>query len=111
MRVRKLPITDYDINNYDTDYYGYGYVDIFINEEQTIGERVNCIFRSKDLTKFNDDTCTDLTFAILCNDCYIKTGIEQLYRLNCGQIIPVQFEGEFNPVIPLEWIEKKFWLM
>jgi hypothetical protein len=111
MRIRRLPVTDYDINNYDLDYYGYGYVDIFINEEQTIGERVNCIFRLKDLQKFNDDNCIDFTFAILCNNCYVKSGIEYLKGLNCGQIIPVQFEGEYNPTIPLEWILEKFWLL
>lgn len=111
MRVKQLPITDWNFELYDSDYYGYGDVDIFIDESRAVGERVNCIFRAHDLEKFNDDECTDFTVAILCNDCYVKSGIRELEGLMAGQIIPVVFEGEFNPTIPLEWIEQKFWLL
>lgn len=111
MRIKRLPFTDWDFELYDPDYYGYGNVDIFIDDSREIGERVNCIFRMKDIEKFKDDTCTDFTVAILCNHCGIKSGIKELDGLWAGQIIPVVFEGEFNPTVPLEWIEQKFWCL
>lgn len=111
MRIKNLPITDWDFELYDPDDYGYGDVDIFIDEDRMIGERVNCIFRRKDIEKFDDDECTDFTVAVLCNSCYVKSGIKELEGLNAGQIVPVVFEGEFNPIIPLDWIKEKFWEM
>jgi len=109
MRIKRLPITDWDLDLYDEDEYGYGDVDIFIDDERMVGERVNCIFRLKDIEKYDDNDCTDFTVAILCNSCFIKSGISELEGLNSGQIIPVRFEGEYNPTIPLEWIKSKFW--
>lgn len=109
MRVRNLPKTDWDISLYNTDYYGYGDVDVFTSKEKNIGERVICLFRKKDLENYSDDSCNNTTFAILCNSCGIKSGIPELRGLNAGQIVPVQFNGEFNPQIPLIWIKKRFW--
>ena len=111
MHVRKLPITIWDISVYNLNYYGYGDVDIFTDGNENEGERAICIFRKKDLINYNDENCHDFTLAILCNDCGIESGINELKGLNAGQIIPVQFNGEYNPVIPLEWIKKKFWLL
>ena len=109
MRFKKLPIVSWDMSIYNPYFYGYGDVDIYVDESYTIGERVISIFRKKDLIKYADDKCKDLTFCILCNSCGIKSGIKSLIGLNAGQIIPVQFNGEYNPTIPLEWIRKKFW--
>jgi hypothetical protein len=109
MRLKQLPITEWDINCYNLEYYGYGDVDVFIDESNMIGERVWCIFRKKDLEKYNDDLCFDTTFAILCNDTGTESGITCLKGLNAGQIIPVKFNGERNPSIPLEWINFHFW--
>lgn len=109
MRIRKLPNTVWDISVYNLDYYGYGDVDIFADDNESRGERAICIFRQKDLGKYNDENCHDFTFAILCNDCGIESRIRELRGLNAGQIIPVQFNGEYNPTIPLEWIREKFW--
>lgn len=109
MRIKKLPHTCWDINAYHADLYGYGHVDIFIDECRSIGERVICIFRRKDLLKYNDKYCYDKTIAILCNDCGINSNIYDLLHLNAGQIIPVQFNGTELPIVPLNWIELKFW--
>ena len=109
MRVRNLPTTNWDISDFSLDYYGYGDVDIFINQRENVGERVISIFRLKDIEKYDDDKCFDTTFAILCNDCGIESGIQELVGLNAGQIIPVKFNGDNNPTIPLNWIEQKFW--
>ena len=111
MRIKRLPVTEWDFEAYNSEFYDYAPVDIFIDESRSVGERVNCIFRKKDISKFEDDQCTDFTVAILCNHCYVRSGIKELEGLYAGQIIPVVFEGEFNPTIPLEWIEKKFWLL
>lgn len=107
-RVKKLPKTDWDIGNYDLDFYGYGEVDIFVNEKGA-GERVNCIFRIKDYEKYDDDNCFDHTFAILCNDCGVLGATKELQGLNAGQIIPVKFNGANNPELPLNWIKSQFW--
>ena len=109
MRLKRLPIVSWDISEYSPDYYGYGDVDIYVDASYNVGERVICIFRKKDLIKYNDDKCKEVTFCILCNSCGIKSGISPLVGLNAGQIIPVRFNGEFNPTIPLEWIQKRFW--
>ena len=109
MRTRKLPKTDWDISLYNTDYYGYGDVDVFTSTEKNIGERVICLFRKKDLGYYSDDNCKQITFAILCNSCGVNSGIEELVGLDAGQIVPVQFNGEFNPQIPLNWIKTRFW--
>lgn len=45
----------------------------------------------------------------LCNDCGTESEISELQGLNAGQIIPVKFNGERNPSIPLEWINFHFW--
>ena len=111
MKIKKLPKTDWDISLYNTDYYGYGDVDVFTTEAKNIGERVICLFRKKDLIHYSDDSCKILTFAILCNTCGVKSGITELRGLNAGQIVPVQFNGEFNPQIPLIWVQKRFWEM
>lgn len=110
MRIKRLPITDWDFELYDPDEYGYGDVDVFIDDSRSVGERVNCIFRLKDIKKFDDNECSDTTLAVLCNSCFIKSGIDELQGLDAGQIVPVVFEGEYNPTIPLEWINAKFWL-
>ena len=109
MKIRSLPKTDWDISLYNTEYYGYGDVDVFTSEAKNIGERVICIFRKKDIDKYHRNDCYDTTFAILCNSCGVKSGIQELEGLNAGQIIPVQFNGEFNPQIPLIWIKNRFW--
>jgi len=109
LRIKKLPITDWNIANYNLDYYRYGDVDIFINDKKNIGERVICIFRARDITKYNDDNCYDYTFAILCNDCGIESNIKELKGLNAGQIIPIRFNGTNNPELPLNWVESQFW--
>ena len=109
MRLKRLPKVSWDISEYSPDYYGYGDVDIYVDDSYNVGERVICIFRKKDLIKYNDNKCKDFTFCILCNSCGIKSGITSLLGLNAGQIIPVRFNGEFNPTIPLEWINKRFW--
>ena len=109
MRIRRLPKTTWDIEIYDLDYYGYGDVDVFINEACTIGERVWCILRKKDIIKYEDDNCFNFSFAILCSDCGIESGISELIGLTAGQIIPIQFNGKENPTVPLEWISAKFW--
>lgn len=111
MRIRKLPITCWSINAYHSDLYGYGQIDIFIDDDQRIGERVICIFRRKDLLKYDDNKCYDTTLAILCNDCGVHSGIYDLYGLNAGQIIPVQFNGPELPTIPSDWMSLKFWLI
>jgi hypothetical protein len=110
-RIKNLPTVNWDGSLYDTDKYGYAQVDIFVNEEQTIGERVFCIFREKDLVRYDDSNCYEISLAILCNHCGVKSGIDDLIGLNAGQIIPIQFNGEFNPIVPLEWIESKFWYL
>lgn len=109
MRIRNLPKTDWDISLYNTDYYGYGDVDVFTSKEKNIGERVICLFRKKDLEYYTNDSCTKTVFAILCNSCGVKSGINELRGLVAGQIVPVQFNGEYNPQIPLNWIQKRFW--
>jgi hypothetical protein len=111
MRIRSLPIIDYDIENYSLESYGYADVDVFTDETELIGERVNCIFRKKDLEKVKLDECEDISFAILCNDCGEESGIELLKGLNAGQVIPIQFNNEYTPFVPYEWIKQKFWLM
>jgi hypothetical protein len=111
MRIRNLPKTDWDISLYNTDYYGYGDVDVFTSKEKNIGERVICLFRKKDLEYYTNDSCTKTVFAILCNSCGVKSGISELRGLVAGQIVPVQFNGEYNPQIPLNWIQKRFWEM
>lgn len=110
-RIRRLPTTCWSIDAYHPDYYGYGQVDIFVNQDETIGERVICIFRKKDLDKYDDDNCFDYSLAILCNDCGIYSGIPTLHGLNAGQIIPIQFNGDNIPTVPIDWIESKFWLL
>jgi hypothetical protein len=109
MRIRNLPKTDWDISLYNTDYYGYGDVDVFTSKEKNIGERVICLFRKKDLEYYTNDSCTKTVFAILCNSCGVKSGIPEVRGLVAGQIVPVQFNGEYNPQIPLIWIQKRFW--
>ena len=108
-RIKNLPRITWDANEYDPELYGYAKVDVYIDEDHSIGERVFCIFRERDLIKYEDDKCNDTSLAILCNHCGIKSGIDELIGLNAGQIIPIQFNGEYNPTIPLEWIEAKFW--
>lgn len=34
MRIRNLPKTDWDISHYNTEYYGYGDVDVFTSPEK-----------------------------------------------------------------------------
>jgi len=109
MRIKLLPTTYWEFKYYNPKAYGYGDVDVFLNESQDIGERVVCILRKKDMLKYNDDKCTDIVFGILCNDCGVHSGLVDLTGLNAGQIVPIQFNKEYNPTIPLEWIEKKFW--
>jgi len=109
LKIRRLPSTSWDISDYNLDYYGYGDVDVFINKDRNVGERVICIFRSKDIERYYNDKYYDKTLAILCNDCGVESGIEELMGLNAGQIIPVEFNGPENPTIPLNWIESKFW--
>lgn len=111
MRIRNLPKTDWDISLYNTEYYGYGDVDVFTTKEKNIGERVICLFRKKDLEYYRNDSCTKTVFAILCNSCGVKSGINELRGLVAGQIVPIQFNGEYNPQIPLNWIQKRFWEM
>lgn len=111
MRIKNLPTTSWDLEDYDLDYYGYGDVDIFTDKSLTVGERVWCIFRKKDIEKYQDDECYEQTVAILCNDCGYESGIPELEGLNAGQIIPVNFNGNDNPTIPLDWIKNKFWKM
>jgi len=111
MRIRNLPKTDWDISLYNTDYYGYGDVDVFTSKEKNIGERVICLFRKKDLEYYTNDSCTKTVFAILCNSCGVKSGINELRGLVAGQIVPIQFNGEYSPQIPLIWIQKRFWEM
>jgi len=108
-RFKKLPKTNWDISIYDLDYYGYGDVDVFIDDTGKRGERVICIFREKDLKRYEDELCYDKSLAILCNDCGVESGITSLIGLNAGQIVPIQFNGDFNPTIPMEWIKTKFW--
>jgi len=110
-RIRKLPKTCWSIDAYHADLYGYGQIEIFIDDYQEIGERVICIFRMKDLDKYNDINCFDTTLAILCNDCGVHSGIYDLYGLNAGQIIPIQFNGTDLPTIPVDWMRLKFWLI
>ena len=109
MKPRHLPITNWDIRIYNPDYYEHGDVDIFVDLSNEIGERVVCLFRMGDIKKYEDPNCNDFTTAILCNNCGVKSGIKTLLGLNAGQIVPIQFNGEFNPTIPLEWIQAKFW--
>lgn len=109
MKPKRLPKTNWDLRIYNPDYYDYGDVDIFIDEDNTIGERVICVFRRDDIKKYDDPKCNDLTLAILCSNCGVYSGIKPLLGLKAGQIVPVQFNGEFNPTIPLEWIDIKFW--
>jgi len=111
MQPKRLPKINWDIRVYNPNYYDYGDVDIFLDEDNEIGERVICIFRKRDIKKYDDQKCTDLTFAILCNTCGVKSGITPLLGLNAGQVVPVQFNAEFNPSIPIEWIDMKFWEM
>ena len=103
MRLKSLPKTYWDYSLYNPELYGYGDVDVFVSANS--GERVICIFRKKDLHKYDDDNCTDITFAILCNDCGIESNITELQWLTAGQIVPVQFIGNDTPIIPHEWIE------
>jgi len=109
MKPKRLPKTSWDVQLYNQDYYAYGDVDIFIDTSNETGERVICLFRKRDIKKYEDENCNDFTLAILCNNCGIASGIKPLLGLNAGQIVPVQFNGEFNPTIPLEWIDIKFW--
>lgn len=111
MKPKRLPKTSWDIRLYNPDYYEYGDVDVFIDESNETGERVICLFRKDDIKKYDDENCHDLTFAILCNNCGIDSGIKPLLGLNAGQVVPIQFNGEFNPTIPLEWIDMKFWTL
>lgn len=108
-KVRKLPKTCWEINAYKMDLYEYGFVNIFTNYEKNIGEQVLCIFRKKDIDKYNNKNCYEGTLAILCNSCYVKSGIYDLYGLNAGQIVPIKFNGPDIPTIPIEWIRLKFW--
>lgn len=110
-RIKRLPVTCWSIEAYHPDFYEYAQVDIFVNTDLNIGERVICIFRRKDLEKYDDESCYDSTVAILCNDCYINSGVTELFGLNAGQIIPVQFNGCDVPFIPLKWVQSKFWSM
>ena len=110
MRIKSFPSTHWDYNIYNPELYGYGDVDVFINRERTIGEQVTCIFRKKDLVKYDNDSCCDITVAILCNDCGIESEIIELQGLIAGQIVPIQFDGAENPIIPIEWIGSKSWL-
>ena len=109
MNLRHLPKANWDFRVYNPDYYAYGDVDIFLDEDNKVGERVICLFRKRDIKKYDDPKCTDLTLAILCNICGVKSGIPPLLGLNAGQIVPVRFNGDFNPSIPLEWVKIKFW--
>lgn len=110
MYIKQFPKTYWDYSIYNPELYGYGEVDIFTDETRTIGERVSCIFRKKDLDKYSDDSCFDLAIAILCNDCGIESEIDELYGLVSGQIIPIQFNGKETPFVPIDWISKKLWL-
>ena len=111
MKVRRLPKTVWGIEEYDLNFYGYGDVDIFIDETNKIGERIICIFRKKDLLKYDDKSCFETTLAILCNNCGVESGIKELIGLNAGQIIPVTFNGDFNPTVPLNWVTSRFWTL
>ena len=97
------------MNTYNEEYYDYGAIDIFINDSNRIGERVSCILRIADIEKYSDNDCFDTSLAILCNNCGIESGISQLTGLEAGQIIPIQFNGEDNPTVPLNWVTSKFW--
>jgi len=108
-RIKRLPTTCWSIEAYHPDYYGYAQIDVFVNDGLNIRERVICILRRKDLDKYDDEQCYDTTVAILCNDCYMNTGITELFGLNAGQIIPIQFNGPELPIIPIDWIQSRFW--
>jgi len=108
-KIRKLPSTSWEIETSKMDLYEYGYVNIFTDYEQTIGEQVLCIFRKKDIKHYINKKYYGYTLAILCNSCFVKSGIYDLYNLNAGQIIPIQFNGPNIPTVPLEWIKFKFW--
>ena len=110
MRIKRLPIVEWEIDLYSPNHYGYGDVDVFVDDENSLGERTHCIFRKKDLDKYDDDKCFDRTVAIICNDCGVDSEIDFLIGLNAGQIVPVQFNGSDNPSIPIEWIQSQFWL-
>ena len=109
MRIRQLPKTEWKIELYTEKYYEHGKVDILLNEEGKIGERVYCLFWKKDIKKYNDDNCFDETLAILCNNCGVSSNLKFLSGLRAGQIVPVKFNGKYYPSIPLNWLRKKFW--
>ena len=110
MKPKRLPKTNWDLRLYNPDYYDYGDVDIFLDDDCEVGERVICVFRKRDILKYDDPKCNDFTLGILCNHCGVKSGLTILSGLRAGQIVPVQFNGEYNPTIPIEWIDMKFWL-
>lgn len=109
MKIKRLPHMIWTMDAYHPDYYGYIEVDIYINAECTVGERVICIVRKKDLLRFDNDACFDSSIAILCNDCGTESGIDFLTDLNAGQVIPIQFNGDEPPSVPLEWILAQPW--
>lgn len=106
---RPLPVTSWDADLYDPSLYGYIKVNVYTDNAHAVGEEVFCIVRQKDLLRYDMDDCYDYSLGILCNDCGVHSGITELIGLNAGQIIPIQFNGEFNPSIPIEWIQGKYW--
>lgn len=101
---RKFPIFSSDITLYPDDYWFHP-VDVFVDDKGMRGERVFCLFRGRDIDKLDDDYIGD-GLAVLFNNCGVKSGIEELEFLTCGCVVPICFNGDNNPDIPLEWIRR-----
>lgn len=101
------------MTSYNPDLYPtYEYVTnvgVYLNEEHTHGELVHCLLKPLNIIRYDDPTCAITSIGILCNSCGIESGIEFLHGLNAGQVVPIKFMGEFDPVIPREWLLNQPW--
>lgn len=95
MKLEKVP--------YNPEFYpGFEYrkIDIILGDQ---GEGVWCLLAPKDLTLYDSNSTTQ-SHAILCNDSVLYPG------LVAGQIVPIQFNGEFRASVISDWLELKSWL-
>jgi hypothetical protein len=105
---RYLPMTSY----YPVDHPTYEMIEValYLNDDNTHGEIVHCLVKPMNADKCDDTNCFDETIAILCNVCGIDSGITFLNGLYPGQIVPIKFQGEFDPEIPREWLKEQPWV-
>lgn len=104
MRIESLPLVSYDPLDYPE--YGYRKVDICIDADGEVGEGVWCLMKPLNLLRYDEGNSTSTSIAIICNRLGVYSGIVAFYGIQPGQIVPIQFNMEYRPTVPIEWIKK-----